>query len=86
MAKKRTSIIPKRRLAMLLPNGPMLPGLGCIHINAPVVRDGTFPGFIKGVTIMAQPQNDPNGAGWPRGHGGGTGPSGGGRGNNNPRK
>jgi hypothetical protein len=35
---------------------------------------------------MAQPQNDPNGAGWPTGHGGGTGPSGGGRGNNNPRK
>lgn len=35
---------------------------------------------------MAQPQNDPNGAGWPRGHGGGTGPSGGGRGNNYPRK
>ena len=30
---------------------------------------------------MAQPQN-----GWPRGHGGGTGPSGGGRGNNYPRK
>ena len=24
---------------------------------------------------MAQPQNDPNNAGWPRGHGGGTGPS-----------
>lgn len=35
---------------------------------------------------MAQPQNDPNGAGWPAGHGGGKGPSGGGRGNNNPRK
>lgn len=35
---------------------------------------------------MSLPQNDPKNAGWPTGHGGGKGPSGNDRGNNNPKR
>jgi hypothetical protein len=87
MVKGRISIIPKPRLAMLQVNEREQRESGCTLINAHLEMGGTFQDCIKRrQTAMAQPQNDPNNAGWPRGHGGGTGPSGGGRGNNNPRK